>query len=69
MKTAPRYRLNTIFLLCRAQGWTVSELSRRTGIERTRLHRLVHAQDLRAVITVGEALRIAESAPNFNFNF
>lgn len=63
--------LNTLFLLCREQKITVSELSRISGINRTRLHRLVHMNpnELRNAMSVSEAYKIAEKFPNSNFNF
>lgn len=69
MNTREPYRVNAVHALCRAEGWTLSHLSRLTGIDRTRLHRLAHSQNLRAVLTVREALLISGVAPSHNFIF
>ena len=63
------YKLNQLFLLCRRERITVSELSKRSGIERTRLHRLTHSQDLLNVMYVGELKAILKAFPNSEFDF
>ena len=62
-------QLNELFKLCKRQNITVSELSRLTDLERTRLHRLVHSDHLEYVLTVGEMKRIQKAFPNDTFNF
>jgi len=63
------YTLNQLFLLCKKEGLTVSELSKRTNIERTRLHRLVHSQELPQVMYVGELKAILRAFPYAEFDF
>lgn len=63
------YKLNQLFLLCKRENLTVSELSKRCGIERTRLHRLVHSQNLLNVLYVGELKAILRAFPNSEFDF
>lgn len=65
MKNLASTKLNALFLLCRAERLTVSALSRATGINRTRLHRLVHLSPvaLREALTVSEARKIADAFP------
>ena len=61
--------LNELFKLCKRQNVTVSELSRLTDLERTRLHRLVHSDCLEYILTVGEFKRILKAFPDESFNF
>lgn len=63
------YKLNQLFLLCKREKITVSEFSQRTGIERTRLHRLVHSQNLLNVLYVGELKAILRAFPFAEFDF
>lgn len=63
------YKLNQLFLLCKRENLTVSELSKRCGIERTRLHRLVHSQNLLNVLYVGELKAILKAFPFAEFDF
>lgn len=63
------YTLNELFKLCRREKITVSELSQKTGIERTRLHRLVHSQNLPNVLYVGELKAILRAFPYAEFDF
>lgn len=57
--------LNELFLLCREYSLTVSDLARVSGIERTRLHRLVHSDSLASKITLREYGKITEHFPYF----
>lgn len=61
--------LNELFKLCKRQSITVSELSRLTDLDRTRLHRLVHSDHLEYILTVGEFKRILKAFPDESFNF
>jgi len=58
-------QLNELFLLCREYSLTVSDLARITGIDRTRLHRLVHSDRLPHKITLREYGAITEHFPYF----
>lgn len=62
-------QLNELFKLCIRQKITVSELSRLTDLERTRVHRLVHSDCLEYILTVGEFKRILKAFPNESFDF
>lgn len=62
-------KLNQLFLLCKRNNITVSELSRLTDIDRTRLHRLTHCDYLEYILTVAEFKRIVKAFPDETFNF
>lgn len=60
---------NELATLCKREGVTLSHLSRATGIERTRLHRLAWAPRLVDVLTVGELSRIVTAYPRFMIDY
>lgn len=61
-------RLNPLFLFCYRQGLTASAVSKATGIERTRVHRLIHSQRFIFDIKVGELKAIMSAYPNAEFD-
>ena len=60
---------NPILLFCIRERLTVAEFSKRVGIERTRTHRLTHADNVSEMLTVGEMKRIFRAFPHAEFDF
>ena len=60
---------NPILLFCLRERLTVAEFSKRVGIERTRTHRLTHAENVAEMLTVGEMKRIFRAFPYAEFDF
>ena len=60
---------NPILLFCLRERLSVAEFSKRVGIERTRTHRLTHAQNVAETLTVGEMKRIFRAFPFAEFDF
>lgn len=60
---------NPILLFCLRERMSVAEFSKRVGIERTRTHRLTHAENVAEALTVGEMKRIFRAFPYAEFDF
>lgn len=61
-------RLNPLFLFCYREGLTASKVSKDTGIERTRIHRLIHSQRFLLDMKVGELKSLMKAYPRAEFD-